>query len=421
MSTPPRQHLLLRWPVYALAASVALSVAAISISKLLLVLAAVWTGLRERTALTATLPRRSAVVIVLMLSSLGLSLAYTEGPLTAAWGDWVKYTKLLLLVLIPWLLRTRSHVMAALLSYAAVQVFILFSSCALAAGLPLPWVQDPVLVRSNSVVHEYLQQSIMTAAFAGLCWHLRHEWSQVWVRRVLLALAALALINVLFMLKGRTGYLVASVVVVAALVWGLPARWRWAAVLVPVFAVVLAYSSAPQFRSRIALAASEVREFQLGNLKPSSVGSRLNFWARSVQAIGERPVTGYGAGSWPTQFQRLDQGQDPWYPGRGGNPHQEYLLWGVMLGLGGIALQLALLWALWRDSADFATPQRRALRSMVLVLAVTNCFNCALYDSEIGDYFCLMLGLLLAWGRMSAPSPAAPVQETRTTMDGPQG
>ncbi len=406
MSIPTRQHALLRWPVYALSASVGVSVAAVSISKLLAVLAAIGVGVRQRAELLDGLPRRTALVTLLMLAALALSIPLADAPLAAAWGDWVKYTKLLLIVLVPWLVRTRQHIQVALLFHGAMQTFILLSSCALALGLELPWVKDPILIRSHSVFHEYLQQSIMTAAFAGLCWHLRHEWGQRWTRHALMLLAALSLFNVLFLLKGRTGYAVAAVVVVAAVAWELRARWRLGALVLGLVLLVGAFEAAPQLRSRLELAATEVTSFQLGNLQPSSVGSRLNFWARSVQAISEKPLTGYGAGSWPGQYQRLDKGLDPWYPGRGGNPHQEYLLWGVLLGVGGIALQLALLWALWRDSVAFAHPQRRALRTMVLVLAVTNLFNCALYDSEIGDYFCLMLGLLMAWGKLQSAKPA---------------
>lgn len=412
MTTPTRQHALLRWPVYALSASVGVSVAAVSISKLLAVLGAIGVGMRQGAGLLEGLPRRTALVTVLMLVALAASIPLADAPLTASWGDWVKYTKLLLIVFVPWLVQTRKHIQAALLFHGATQTFILLSSCALALGLALPWVKDPVLIRSHSVFHEYLQQSIMTAAFAGLCWHLRHEWGRRWTRYALMLLAALSMFNVLFLLKGRTGYAVAAVVVVAAVAWELRARWRWSALVLGLALLLAALEGAPQLRSRVELAAAEVTAFQLGNLQPSSVGSRLNFWARSAQAISERPLSGYGAGSWPGQYQRLDKGLDPWYPGRGGNPHQEYLLWGVFLGVGGIVLQIALLWALWRDSAGFADPQRRALRTMVLVLAVTNLFNCALYDSEIGDYFCLMLGLLLAWGhiqptnRLKEPTPS---------------
>jgi O-antigen ligase len=421
MSNNRRQHRFSTWPVYALSVTVGVSVAAISLAKLALVLAAVFKGWRNRAdlGLASRLPRRTAWVIFAMLCALALSTSYTVATLPEALRDCVKYTKLLLIVLIPILLVTRRQVWTAMACYGVMQVFVLLSSCALALGLALPWVVDPVLVRSNSVFHEYLQQSIMTAAFIGLCWHLRDELRLQWQRRVAIGLSLLSTVNVLLMLKGRTGYVIVMVVVTSILLWELPQRRRWMVLALAPLLLALTYLASPQVQSRAQLAVSEARSYQIGNLTPSSTGARLNFWYRSVQAISERPLLGYGAGSWPSQYQRLDAGQDPWYKGSGGNPHQEYLLWGVLLGLGGIALQWLLLVALWRDSADFPLRTQRAIRTIILVLATANLFNCALYDSEIGDYFCFMLGLLMAMGRTLKPehppsqlAPAAAVLPT---------
>lgn len=397
------------WPVYALAASVGVSVAVISLSKLALVLTGLAAWYRQSLDTRAQQPWRgsSTRVIVLMLMALALSFVYTTASLTEAAGDLVKYSKLLLIVFIPLVLTSVCQVRVALGICAVVQIFILLSSCALYLGLPVPWVTAAYLVNSNSVFHEYLHQSIMTAAFAGLCWHLRCESPKRWLRVCAVALSILALVNVLFMLKGRTGYLVAAVVVASAMVWGTQKHWRWLAVVATALIVGLAFLTSPQLKYRAHLVWVEAAAFVPGNKEPSSTSARLNFWYRSAQAIGERPLTGFGAGSWPAQYRRLDAGSDPWYRGTGGNPHQEFLLWGVLLGLGGIGLQLALLVALWWDTRHFSQPYQRAARTMVLVLTVSNLFNCALYDSNIGDYFCLMLGLLLALGKLASKGQTA--------------
>lgn len=46
-------------------------------------------------------------------------------------------------------------------------------------------------------------------------------------------------------------------------------------------------------------------------------------------------------------------------------------------------------------------------------------FNSVLYDGVIGDYFCLMLGLLLALGKTNAAAPAiaAPVAASPARME----
>ena len=95
--------------------------------------------------------------------------------------------------------------------------------------------------------------------------------------------------------------------------------------------------------------------------------------------------------------------------GESSNPHQEYLLWGVELGVGGIALLLALLVSLMRDALRFPPPVSRSLISVTVALAVAALFNSILYDGLIGDYFCVILGLLMALGVQSKQvHPAAP-------------
>jgi O-antigen ligase len=178
-----------------------------------------------------------------------------------------------------------------------------------------------------------------------------------------------------------------------------------------VLAMAIAVSLSPQIKSRVQLAMAETLAYEPGNTTPSSIGARLNFWYRSTQAIAERPLTGFGAGSWGQQYKRLDAGADPWYKGSGGNPHQEFLLWGVILGVGGMGLLIALLVTLWRDASRLPQPHARAMKSVILMLITTGMFNSVLYDGEIGDYFCLMLGLLLALGRSHAQ--AVPAMPTR--------
>jgi O-antigen ligase len=164
----------------------------------------------------------------------------------------------------------------------------------------------------------------------------------------------------------------------------------------------------PHFRDRASAVVSEARAYSQGDPAPTSSGVRLNYWQRSVEAIAQRPLTGYGVGSWNTEYRRLQGSQLRADAMNVRNPHQEYLLWGVQMGLGGIALLLVFLATLWRDASRFGPAERDAAQSLVVVLAVVCLFNSALFDALIGDYFCVLLGLLLALGlhRKATASPA---------------
>lgn len=73
-------------------------------------------------------------------------------------------------------------------------------------------------------------------------------------------------------------------------------------------------------------------------------------------------------------------------------------MWGVQLGVPGILLFCALLIAVWRDSLAMETNHARATQSALLALAIACAFNASIYDALIGDFFCVLVGLLLASG-----------------------
>ena len=137
----------------------------------------------------------------------------------------------------------------------------------------------------------------------------------------------------------------------------------------------------------------------------TSSGWRLNAWQRSIQAIQEQPVLGHGVGSWAVAVKRLqgETGAKVFGEGNASNPHQEYLLWGVELGLGGFLLLIALMISMALDARRFTPGVQKALWSVISALAVACLFNSSLYDDLIGDFFCVVLGLLLAMGMRQEP------------------
>jgi O-antigen ligase len=82
-------------------------------------------------------------------------------------------------------------------------------------------------------------------------------------------------------------------------------------------------------------------------------------------------------------------------------------MWAVQLGTVGVALLLAFLVALVRDASRFRPEIRRAIKTLVVMLGAVCLFNSVLFDALIGDYFCIMLGLLLAMGVYSTPREEA--------------
>ena len=399
------------WPVYLTAAMLPFSLAATNIAKVfMLAFAVVALGQAavRREPLPVFLRLRTPLMLALMLALLALSLAYTSAPLPDALQALNKYSKLLLLPMVLLLVRHRREAVIALGAYIVVETFVVLSSFLLSAGLNLPWVIKPLWVRLHvaTVFSSYLDQSIMTAGVAALAWHLRNEFPGRYGPQLAIALVVLAAVSVLLLLPGRSAQVALLVTMALALFWAVPGRRRPLAVLAPLLLVAVVIAGSPHFRGRTAAVITESLAYTHGDRAPTSSGTRLNLWHRSLQAIQEKPLAGHGVGSWRQAYARLEKSESSPMFSKAQNPHQEYLLWGVHLGLGGIVLLLAFGVAVVRDAALLRPDIRHATCSLLAILSVVCLFNSTLFDALIGDYFCFLLGVLLALGVLSPPREA---------------
>lgn len=349
-------------------------------------------------------------VILVSVVAFFISLAWTSVDLEIALLTLVKHAKLLEILLLVSLIRTAREARIGIFAFAVGQTFVLLNSWLLAAGVPIPWTTDPI--GKYVVFSTYLDQSIMFATTAGVLWHLHTEY--LWPRWLSAILGTAALVNVFLLLGGRTGYLVAVAVLSLAITWALPKRHRLAALIVtPLILVLGLYLGSSQVQGRLSKIAVESQSYAQQVETDSSSGWRINAWSRSVQAITESPWYGHGVGSWAITVKRLQgtSGTKIFGAGNASNPHQEYLLWGVEMGVVGTFLFLLFIFSIVHDARRFAEPIQRAILSVVAAMAVACLFNSALYDDLMGDYFCITLGLLMALGINSSSSAASRYQE----------
>lgn len=397
--------------VCTMAASVGLSMAIISLSKLLIFLFALTVGLiaLARTQEAVELKGRYTVIAIFSaLAAFTLSLAWTVAPAADAFGSLAKYGKLLLPILIMMLIRDRREALYALGAFAAAQLFLLVSSWALFFGVPVPWATSNMALTERAVFSSYLDQGIMTGVFAALCWHLRELVPGRFGKQVAIAAAVVALGNVFFVLSGRSGHVVAIALLSLAIMWELPKKYRASVVVLPFLIALGLFASSTKVRDRLTQVGHEVQSYSAKGVSTTSSGVRLAFWHRALEMMKEKPVLGAGVGSWSTEYNRLERSQNPAHLdiGGNGNPHQEYLLWGLQLGVPGVAFLFALMGAVLWDARRMEKIYARATLSVLAGLAVACLFNSSLYDALIGDFFCVCLGLLLAAG-LSKPADAA--------------
>ena len=392
------------------AASAGLSVVIISISKFLLVIAVLTALLSGKRSVVEGAPLQKmwapqlATVVVFAFAS---SLLWTVAPLDQALGALGKYGKLMVIPALLVLIRTKQEACYALACFLGAQVFLLISSWLLYFHVPVVWATSNMALYQYAVFSSYLDQGIMSAVVAAIFWHLKTLTPNKALFYAFLGIALLALANVFIVFVGRTAYLIGIAMVSLAVFWLLPRKYRLAVVLLPPLLLLLAFFSFDQVAQRVSFTRAEISDYSAGIGAATSADNRLDFWKASTKAIVEKPLAGTGVGSWATTYNKIQKNIHPSHKDLtvGGNPHQEFLLWGVQLGVGGIMLLVAFMTAVMLDLRKMDTPVGRAGLSVLVALAIACLFNSSLYDAYIGDFFCLSLGTLLAYGARSCATP----------------
>lgn len=388
------------------AASAGLSVAIISLSKVLLVVTALFVLLKRNREVERVAPlagMASPWLVVAVLFSFACSLFWTTADMSEALGSLGKYGKFLVIPAFLLMVRTRRDAAWVLGAFLGGQAFVLISSWLLFLDVPLVWATSRAAKVSYAVFSSYLDQGIMSAVMGGVFWHLRLLAPSGPVFYIAIALSLLAFGNVFVVFTGRTGHLVGIAMLSLAVFWGLPKRFRMASLLLPPLIFLAVYLGFDKVGQRFAMVKEEVTAYSARPESLTSSGARLSYWRASLEAIAEKPLLGYGVGSWSTEYQRIEQSRRGNSPGTGvGNPHQEFLLWGVQLGAGGILLLAAWMIAVGHDFRGVEAPVARAGLSVLCALVLSCLLNSSIYDAYIGDFFCLSLGVLLVYGLRSA-------------------
>jgi O-antigen ligase len=398
--------------IYLVVASVSLPMAWVSLGKLMLFIGSLTYlsfAFLDKESNEQVNRLWSVRLILAILITFASSLMWSEASFDVAVMAFTKHSKLLEIAMLVILIRNIREARMALLVFFVSQVIFILSSWVMAAGIRVPWATSALIPQFKYVVYStYLDQTLIFSAAAAVFWHLRQQFRVApWVA---VLFAALAVTNNLFLQEGKTGYLTTLAVIALAAMWEIPKKWRLAMlVLVPAIVGATMYASSSKFQGKVGQVMSESQSYSSQGDNVTSSGFRLHAWRRSLQAMAEQPWLGHGVGSWTQSVKRIEgvDANKVFGEGLTSNPHQEYLLWGVELGIGGTMLFLALIAALVRDFSRFDEPVKRAALSVVAVMAVACLFNSSLYDALIGDFFCVSLGLLLALGIRSKNTDAS--------------
>ena len=266
-------------------------------------------------------------------------------------------------------------------------------------GPPFNGTSDNAAVFKNDLTHNFLMAFgaflFLQLGFAGETRRARIAW---W------ACAALAALDVLLLVRGRTGYLVLfALMLYAGYAWK---GWRGLAGLcvAAALAVTALLATPTMFSARIERTLNEAKEWQENRVKhQESISMRLEWYRNSIGIIAAHPIVGAGTGSFPKAYAERTSasGLRPTV-----NPHNEYLHIGAQIGVIGLAALLWLFAAQWRAASRLASPLETHLaRGLVIAFVIGCLFNSLLLDHTEGLFFAWLSALLYAG---LSTRPAAP-------------
>jgi O-antigen ligase len=362
------------------------------------------------SALRHNKPALAAIGLFLLLA---ISLLWDVSPMHDATSILLKYRKLLYLPFLLVLFDDAAWRRLAMLALLASLTLVLVLSCTNWLGLThVGPLYAPTPVQASWVFKHHITQGIFTALLVYLALTLATlPWNPALVSTVRLstgarvlcaAIVLLALVNLFIMQQGRTG----PVLILPLLVlwsWqtflrGRPMHAGRVAVAVGIAVVVggaaLAYV-AHHKSSRMAEIGAEIHDYEKSG-EATSMGLRLEFYKRSLRLIAQRPAFGSGVGSVESQFEQMTAGHTGAQGMLTANPHNEYLMMSIQLGVVGLAAFLWLLWQLWRASLRAPGLDGIFSSGYVIAFATACAANSLLLDFPEGHLLIFLCGILLA-------------------------
>ena len=214
----------------------ALPIGFLSLAKVALVLATVvilLTGSGELASSAFFTRPVTTLLIFLSLVLYATSVAWTSGSQVEALNSLGKYGKLLTIPIFCVMIRSRNEALVVLASFCAAQLFLLTSAWMLFFQIPVPWATSQFALSHHVVFSSYLDEGLMSAVFAAVCWHLRALVPGKYGRHCAIAACLFALGNVFFLLQGRSAHVAAIFLLTLAITWQLPRQYRLFVAVIP--------------------------------------------------------------------------------------------------------------------------------------------------------------------------------------------
>ena len=318
-----------------------------------------------------------------------MSMAWSDATEVTQWQYFYAHTRFLWLAIIYFLIGTKVRGLLVLKWLIYGQIFVTCISWLLWLGVEVPFTRRPL--EKGIAFTSSLEQPVMAVLVLIVLWNFRQyltkQWGEWFVRLAIIAMA----LNIVFVMSGRTGYIVFILFLAIEIYRTLPSRWRWLSLLTPIILSIIFSAVSPVFSKRLSQIETNSQAY-LQKESLSSEGERLDMWKHTISGILKKPILGYGVGSMPDVY----SAEEGLIKAPLSQPHQQYLFWWAEFGLIGLMIMLGFFFALIKESRLLDSEAGTSLLSVIAVLFVMGLFNCPFFGVGMGEFFFLEIAALLA-------------------------
>jgi len=384
-----------------LAFCVSLGAATVSISKLILLIGFIVQIFIDRKKIFQFNPIKNIpIIFIWMIAAVFwclISMTWSDATVLDQWKYFYSHTRFLWLAVVYYLLRTKDRALKTLKWLIYGQIFVVCISWLMWFGIEVPLTRSPI--EKGIAFTSTLEQPVMTVLALIVLWGLRDYWTKLWGSWFLHLIILVMLLNIIFVMSGRTGYIALLIFIAIEAFRLLKGGWRLLAFLSPIILSLVFCAVSPTFSKNLMEIQSNTQSY-FETQALSSEGLRLEMWRASMHAILSKPILGYGIGSMPEVY-KVNGGmiKEPV-----SQPHQQYLFWWVEFGFIGLLIMLGFFFAIIKDSTKIDNEAKNTLQSTIAVLFVMGLFNCPFFGVGMGELFFLEIAAILRIrGRMKLP------------------
>jgi O-antigen ligase len=367
------------------------------------------------TLLLGKIPRSAlrappVMLALALLAFLVLAAFWSIGPRADVQGALSKYSRLLMLPLSICLCWRDATLGPRAIKYFMGGALVLATSCYLVSLDMMPtsslgWWRVGNRVDAFSFKNHITIGILLSFATVASLLYATHA-KALTARVAAFAMGLYFLVPVVFLTQGRTGYVSLFIGLVAMLLLRLhttPLRlFGGLAGVVLLFAGF--YATSDNFKERTLALVSEVQSGQ----ERTPNGLRMSYMDVGLEVLAEHPL-GIGTGGFATAYAptaaRNWPEEDELHHARH-QPHSEFLLMAVQLGIPGLALYLVMLSSLLMPALRNASFDAHCLVVLWAIYVTSSAYNSLLWDPTEAFWFTMLAGCLYMTARQQSPQAA---------------